>query len=139
VAYGLSARRADEQLYAVDALLLLAARGALDAARLGGDIAELTGLRRLTLQRVANALREVARAGAYGTVWAVLSAALPALLTGEPPHGLPAVLTLAADCAEGCGARGALPPEIGALATRTGSSQTVRQARRIRDALERTA
>ncbi len=139
VAYGLGARRADEQLYAVDALLLLAARGALDTARLGGDVAELTGLRRLTFQRVVSALREVARAGAYGTVWAVLSAALPALLQGEAPHGLPAALTLAADCAEGCGARGPLPPEIDALAARTGSSQTVKQARRIKNALERTA
>jgi hypothetical protein len=139
VAYGLGARRADEQLYAVDALLLLAARGALDAARLGGDIAELTGLRRLTLQRVVSALREVARAGAYATVWAVLSAALPALLQGGAPHALPAALILAADCAEGCGARGTLPPEIDALAARTGSSQTVKQARRIKNALERTA
>ena len=78
VAYGLGARRFEEQLFAVDAMLVLAARGQLDADRLGRDIAELTGLRRLKPQRVVAALREAARTGAYATVWAVLSAALPA-------------------------------------------------------------
>ncbi|MEU8825834.1 DUF6493 family protein [Streptomyces sp. NPDC048636] len=135
LAYGLGARRLDEQLFAVDAMLILAARGQLDAAQLGRDIAELTGLRRLKIQRVVAALREAVRTGAYATVWAVLSAALPLLLTGEAPHGLPALLTIAAECAELSGARGAIP-EINELAMRSGSSQLVKQARRIKKATE---
>jgi hypothetical protein len=135
LAYGLGARRVEEQLFAVDAMLVLAARGQLDAARLGRDIAELTGLRRLKLGRIVVALREAVRTGAYATVWAVLSAALPLLLTGEAPHGLPAVLTIAAECAERPGARKAIP-KINELAARSGSSQLVKQARRIKNATE---
>ena len=138
LAYGLGSRRADERLFTVDALLVLAARGQLDADRLGRDIAELTSLRRLALHRVATALREIVRTRAHATVWAVLSAALPPLLSRETPHGLPAVLTLAAESAEGCGARGSIP-EIDELAARPGSSQTVKQARRIRSALGRAS
>jgi hypothetical protein len=132
LAYGLGARRSQEQLFAVDAMLVLAARGQLDTDRLGRDIAELTGLRRLKPQRCVAALQEAARTGAYGTVWAVLSAALPLLLT-QAPHGLPALLTVAAECAERSGARGAIP-EIDELAARPGSSQLVKQARRIKKA-----
>ncbi|WP_280634781.1 DUF7824 domain-containing protein [Streptomyces oryzae] len=139
LAYGLGARRMQEQLFAVEAMLILAARGQLDAARLGADIAELIRLRRrLKLQRVAMALREAVRTGTYATVWAVLSAALPSLLTGAVPHGLLAVLTLAAECAERCGARGTIP-EINELAARSGSSQLVKQARRIKNATEMPA
>ncbi|MFD7918748.1 DUF6493 family protein [Streptomyces sp. NPDC059740] len=136
LAYGLGARRPEEQLFAVDAVLVLAARGQLDAARLGQDIAELTGLRRLKPQRYAAALREAANTGADTTVWAVLSAVLPPLLAGEAPHGLTALLTLAAECAERTGGRGPIPG-VEALAARSGSSQLVKQARRIRDVTSR--
>ncbi|MFJ2478313.1 DUF6493 family protein [Streptomyces sp. NPDC087659] len=136
LAYGLGARRVEEQLFAVDAMLILAARGQLDSARLGRDIAELTSLiRRLKLQRIVVALREVMRTGAYATVWAVLSAALPLLLAGEAPHGLSAILTIAAECAEQSGTCEAIP-EINELAARSGSSQLVKQARRIKSATE---
>jgi hypothetical protein len=136
LAYGLGARRVEEQLFAVDAMLILIARGQLDVDQLGRDIAELAGLRRrLKLQRVVVALREVMRTGGYATVWAVLSAALPLLLTGEAPHGLLAVLTIAAECAERSGACKAIP-EIDELAARSGSSQLVKQARRIKSAIE---
>ncbi|WP_432089878.1 DUF6493 family protein [Streptomyces sp. NRRL F-5630] len=138
VAYGLGARRAEERLFAVDAMLVLAARGLLDAEGLGRDIAELTGLRRLVLKRVVAALREVAHTGAYATVWAVLSGALPGLLAGEPAPAAGALLTLAADCAERSGARGAIP-EIDELAARKGSSQLIKQASRLSAALNRDA
>jgi hypothetical protein len=138
VAYGLGARRFEEQLFAVDAMLVLAARGQLDAEGLGRDIAELTGLRRLKLKRVVAALQEAARTGAYATVWAVFSGALPGLLAGEPAPAGGALLTLAADCAERSGARGAIP-EIDELAARKGSSQLIKQARRLRAALSRDA
>lgn len=133
VAYGLGARRTEEQLFAVDALLVLAARGALDPDRLGRDIAELTGLQRLKPTRWVTALREAVRTGAYATVWAVLAAALPGLLTGEVPHGLSAVLTLAAECAEASQAPAPIPG-IAELASRPPTSQLVTQARRIRTA-----
>jgi hypothetical protein len=136
VAYGLGARRFEEQLFAMDAMLMLAARGQLDTERLGQDIAKLTGLRRLKPKRVVAALQEAARTGAYATVWAVLSGALPGLLAGEPAPAGGALLTLAADCAERSGARGAIP-EIDELAARKGSSQLIKQARRLRAALSR--
>ncbi|WP_225844112.1 DUF6493 family protein [Streptomyces albus] len=129
LAYGLGARRAEEQLFAVDALLALAAGGQLDAARLGQGIAELTGLHRLKLRRIAAALREVVQAGAYATVWAVLSAALPPLLRGTAPHGLSALLSLAAECAQRFGTHEGIP-EIDEPAAR----QLVKQARRIKSA-----
>ncbi|MFJ3673545.1 DUF6493 family protein [Streptomyces sp. NPDC090106] len=138
VAYGLGARRFEEQLFAVDAMLVLAARGQLDAEGLGRDIAELTGLRRLTLKRVVAALQEAARTGAYAMVWAVLSGALPGLMAGASAPAGGALLTLAADCAERSEARGAIP-EIDELAARKGSSQLIKQARRLRAALSRDA
>lgn len=134
VAYGLGARRLEEQLFAVDAMLVLAARGQLDAEGLGLDIAELAGLRRLKPKRVVAALQEAGRTGAYATVWAVLSGALPVLLAGESAPAGGALLTLAADCAERSGARGAIP-EIDELAARKGSSQLIKQARRLRAVL----
>ncbi|WP_240555311.1 DUF6493 family protein, partial [Streptomyces albus] len=136
VAYGLGARRFEEQLSAVDAMLVLAARGQLDAAGLGRDVAELAGLRRLKPKRVVAALREAARTGADGTVWAVLSGALPGLLAGGPGPFGGALLALAADCAERSGARGAIP-EIDELAARKGSSQLLKEARRLKAALSR--
>lgn len=136
MAYGLGARRFEEQLSAVDAMLVLAARGQLDAAGLGRDIAEPAGLRRLMPQRVVAALREAARSGADGTVWAVLSGALPGLLAGGPGPFGGALLALAADCAERSEARGATR-EIDEPAARKGSSQLLKEARRLRAALSR--
>jgi len=136
VAYGLGARRFEEQPSAVDAMLVLAARGQLDAAGLGRDIAEPAGLRRLKPKRVAAALREAARSGAGGTVWAVLSGALPGLLAGGPGPFGGALLALAADCAERSEARGATR-EIDEPAARKGSSQLLKEARRLRAALSR--
>jgi hypothetical protein len=136
VAYGLGARRFEEQLFAVDAMLVLAARGQLDTQGLGRDIAELCGLERLKPKRVVAALREATHTGAYGTVWAVLLGALPGLLAGGPAQADGTLLALAADCAEQSGARGALP-EIDAVAARKGSSQLIKQARRLSATLSR--
>ncbi|CAL9359990.1 DUF6493 family protein [Streptomyces sp. enrichment culture] len=164
VACGLGARHADDRLAAVDALLVLASRGELDATRLGGDLAELVELGTVKVNRLADALRTTAETGAYGTVWAVLAGALPTLLAGEPPRGLGAVLAVAADCAERCGAGASGPgseaftasasesasgsgasgsgasaregrPGLAELAARRGSSQLVVQARRLAKAL----
>ncbi|WP_149181529.1 DUF6493 family protein [Streptomyces sp. TRM49041] len=138
---GLGARHTEDRLAAVDALLVLAAREQLDAARLGGDLAALVGLGTVKLNRLADSLRTAAATGAYATLWAVLASALPALLTAdEPPRGLGGILAVAADCAERCGAAaqsraGATVDGLDAVAARPGSSQVVVQARRLVNAL----
>ncbi|MFJ8695927.1 DUF6493 family protein [Streptomyces roseolilacinus] len=140
VACGLGARHAEDRLAAVDALLVLASRGELDAERLGGELAALVELGTVKVNRLTDALGTTAATGAYATVWAVLAGALPGLLAGgEPPHGLGGMLAVAADCAERCGAAarptGTVPPGLAELAARRGSSQLAAQARRLVGAL----
>lgn len=141
---GLGARHTEDRLAAVDTLLVLAARKQLDAERLGGDLAALVDVGTVKVNRLADALRTAAATGAYGTVWAVLAGALPALLTGgEPPRGLGEILAVAAECAERSGAgRGTAAvevPGLEAVAARRGSSQLVVQAKRLANALRTTA
>ncbi|KAF0651711.1 MULTISPECIES: DUF6493 family protein [Streptomyces] len=139
LAYGLGARHAEDRLAAVDALLVLAARGELDAGGLGVDLAELVAVGAVKVNRLADALRTTAASGAYATVWAVLAGALPGLLGGEVPRGTGEILAVAADCAERCGAAtradGAAPVGLAELAARGGSTQLVAQARRLAGAL----
>ncbi|GAA5016444.1 hypothetical protein GCM10025734_66160 [Kitasatospora paranensis] len=86
VVYGLGARHPEDRTAAVDALLVLAARGDLDGALLGREAAELVLLGAVKPNRLAAALRAAADTGAYGTVWSVLAAALPRLLGEAPPR-----------------------------------------------------
>ncbi|MGC4805162.1 DUF6493 family protein [Micromonospora sp. DT233] len=124
----------------VEALLHLVARKDLDARQCG----EYLG--RLHLQRewypkadVLDLLTEVARIGAHATAWNILAGALPGLLSGdEVPRRLGALLSLGADCASRSGATGAIP-EVDAIADRKGSSQTIKQARRLRRILTEAA
>ncbi|MGA5700526.1 DUF6493 family protein [Peterkaempfera bronchialis] len=134
VGYGLGARFAEDRAAAVDALLVLAARGDLDGDLLGRRLAELVALGAVKPNRLSDALRTASRTGAYGTVWSVLAAALPGLLTGPPVRGTGDLLSIAGDCARRSGARGALP-EVSALAARPGSARLVKEARQLRDAL----
>ncbi|MFF4649249.1 DUF6493 family protein [Streptomyces sp. NPDC001380] len=134
VAYGLGARFPEDRTAAVDALLVLAARGDLRPGLLGERLAELTALGAVKPNRLAEALRDASRTGAHGTVWSVLAAALPGLLAGQPPRGAAELLTVAGDCARRSRARGAVP-EVTALAARSGSSRLVKEARLLRDAL----
>ncbi|MFF8838107.1 DUF6493 family protein [Streptomyces sp. NPDC015130] len=137
LALGLGHGDADDRLRAVDALLVLASRGDLDARRVGEELAWLLAEGSVKPNRLADAARTAAATGAYGTVWAVLAAALPeALGAGQPVRGLGEVLAVAADCVERCGARGELPGLDG-LASAKGSTQLVVQARRLREALGR--
>ncbi|MFF3615821.1 DUF6493 family protein [Streptomyces sp. NPDC002580] len=146
VAYGLGARHAEDRHAAVDALLVLAARGQLDAGRLGADLGELVCRGAVKPSRLADSIHAAAATGAYATVWSVLRDLLPALLTdlaaegsdGGPIRGLGELLTVAADCAERSGARGDLAHLAGA-AGRRGSSKVVVQARRLRLALTQEA
>ncbi|GGS97764.1 DUF7824 domain-containing protein [Streptomyces chromofuscus] len=141
VAYGLGARHAEDRLAAVDALLVLAARGHLDAARLGADLGQLVRRGAVKTQRLADAARTAAVTGANATIWSVLSRTLPILLadlatggTAAPARGLGELLAVAAECAERSGARGELP-HLAQAAARRGSSRLATQARRLRSAL----
>ncbi|MPY31772.1 hypothetical protein FNH09_10880 [Streptomyces adustus] len=139
LAYGLGARHAEDRLAAVDALLVLAARGELDAARLGADLAELVRGAAVKPQRLADSLRTAAATGANATIWGLLGRALPPLLADLPTagtagRGLGELLTVASECAERSGARGDLP-HLAQAAARRGSSRLVTQARRLRSAL----
>ncbi|MER7466083.1 DUF6493 family protein [Streptomyces sp. NPDC097981] len=135
VATGLGARHAEDRRAAVDALLLLAARGELDAPRAGRDLAELIALGTVKPSRLAEAARTAAATGAYATTWAVLAEALPPLLAGAVARGTGELLAVAADCVERCGACGPVPAGLAGAAARTGSSQLATQARRLRSAL----
>ncbi|MFE5805015.1 DUF6493 family protein [Streptomyces sp. NPDC056491] len=140
VATALGARHPEDRLRAVDALLTLAARGDLDAVRLGGDLADLIGLGTVKPNRLADSLRTAAATGAYAATWAVLSAALPALLTGTAdPRGAGDLLVTAAECAEQCAATSPQPAGLADTAARGGRSRLVTQAARLRDALHRNA
>ncbi|MFS0695520.1 DUF6493 family protein [Streptomyces nitrosporeus] len=138
VATGLGSRHAEDRLRSVDALLVLASRGELDPVRLGADLAGLLELGTLKPGRLADALRTAAVSGAYATIWAVLSGALPALFTGSAdPRGAGELLETAAECAEKSRAVAEPPAGLDATAARPGRSRLVAQAARLRDALHR--
>ncbi|MEV4423972.1 DUF6493 family protein [Streptomyces sp. NPDC049602] len=139
LAFGLGGVDADDRLRAVDAVLVLAARGELDARQLGAELAWLVAEGSVKPNRLADAARTAAATGAYGTVWAVLAAMLPEpLAAAKPVRGLGEVLAVAADCVERCGAGGEVAG-LEALASGRGSSQLVVQARRLLNALRQGA
>ncbi|GAB3456839.1 DUF6493 family protein [Streptomonospora sediminis] len=121
---------------AVDALLVLAAQGRLDGGLLGGLLQARVRFGSSEPNRVVATLRAAAETGAYATVWSVLAAALPGLLRDKPVRGAGAFLALAAECAARCGATGPIAA-VDAVAGRKGSSQTIKNARLLRDALRR--
>lgn len=136
VAYGAGARRAEERVAAVDALLVLAASGQLDTARLGELLGRLMAMGAVKPVRVVECVRTAASTGACGTVWGLLRAALPALLAGPAVAGTAAargvgdLLAVAAECVERAGGRGELP-HLAELAARRGGSRLLTQARRL--------
>lgn len=144
VAYGLGARHEEDRLAAVDALLVLAARGQLDVVLLGADLGQLVRREAVKPSRLAESVRMAAATGANATIWGLLRHTLPVLLadlaTGGPGgqaakgRGLGELLAVAAECAERSGARGELP-HLARTADRRGSSRLVAQARRLRTAL----
>ncbi|MBP0448095.1 hypothetical protein J5Y04_00835 [Kitasatospora sp. RG8] len=134
VAYGLGARFPEDRTAAVDALLVLAARGDLDGALLGRELGELVACGTVKPNRLLAALTTAAGTGAYATVWSVLAPALPALLAGESVRGTADLVAVAADAARRCSARGPIP-EVSAVAARAGSGRLVKEARSLRDVL----
>ncbi|WP_086868212.1 DUF7824 domain-containing protein [Streptomyces viridochromogenes] len=142
VAHGLGARHPEDRLASVDALLVLASRGQLDAAGLGADLGDLARRGVVKPSRLVDSIRTAMSTGAYGTVWDTLRHTLPVLLsdlaTGTattPARGLADLLAAAAECAERTGARGEVA-HLAHTADRRGSSRLVEQARRLRTALE---
>ncbi|MEU5340925.1 DUF6493 family protein [Streptomyces sp. NPDC020766] len=142
VAYGLGARHPEDRLGAVDAMLVLAARGQLDAEGLGADLGQLMRRGAVKPLRLAESVRTAATTGAYATVWEILRAALPVLLADLATDGAAAsargfgeLLAIAAECAERTGARGDMA-HLAQAANRRGSSRLVTQARRLRATLD---
>ncbi|MFI1524793.1 DUF7825 domain-containing protein [Kitasatospora cineracea] len=132
--YGLGARWPEDRTAAVDALLLLAARGDLDGPLLGRELAELLLIGAVKANRLTDALRSAAATGAYGMVWSVLAGALPQLLAPAPFRAAGELLAVAADCARRSGARGPIA-EVSAAAEQSGSNRVVKQARVLREVL----
>ncbi|MER6316174.1 hypothetical protein ABT237_20660 [Streptomyces sp. NPDC001581] len=135
LAYGLASVPDEDRDAAVRALAQLGARGGLDGAMLGRDLAELVQLGTLKVPLLTESLRAAAALPqAASALWPVLATALPGLLAATRPQAHAALLAIAADTARDAGAGGELP-EVTALAQRPGSSQLLRQARRLRDQL----
>ncbi|MER7823027.1 hypothetical protein ABTX85_10735 [Streptomyces sp. NPDC096097] len=135
VAYGLASLPEPDREAAGRALVALASRDRLDGELLGRELSELVELGTLKVPLLTESLRAaVALPEGAGAVWAVLATALPGLLARTRPQLHGALLAVAADSARLSGARGELP-EVTALARRPGSSQLLKQARRLRDAL----
>ncbi|MGW1172626.1 DUF7824 domain-containing protein [Kitasatospora sp. NPDC002543] len=136
LAYGLGARHGEDRTAAVDALLVLAARGDLDGALLGRELGALVACGTVMPARLAAALTMAAETGARATVWSVLGPALPGLLgTADPStRGLGDLIALATDCARRTAARGPVA-EVTAAAERGGSGRVVKEARALRDVL----
>ncbi|MER6694931.1 DUF6493 family protein, partial [Streptomyces minutiscleroticus] len=128
LAYGLGSRHSGNRLSAVDALLVLAARGQLDAERLGTDLGELMDLDTVKPSRLADALRTAASTGACATVWAILRAALPAPLAGlaaPADAAVPASTAASADTATSADAvdtAEAATPAAGTTAARSAAA-----------------
>lgn len=140
VGYGLGARYPEDRLSAVDALLILAAQQRLNTTSLGEQLAILLDHRLVKPTRLADSARTAAATGAYRTVLSVLVPVLPGLLANKKgTRGLSDLLSVAAECAEHCGAVGGgeAIPGLAETAARGGSSQLVRQAVRLQAAWER--
>lgn len=121
-----------DHLAVVEAVLTMAARGHLDSAILGRQLAIMTCS--YWSNRSVASLRAIAETGAYVTVYSILRAMLPGILGAEPVRGAGELVALAAECAVRCRATGEIP-EVTAVAERKGSSDLVKWARILRDTL----
>jgi hypothetical protein len=131
LAYGLVARHEQDRAATLDALLLLAAAGRLDAAGVGGHLGTLGATGTIPIGRAVQPLRDAVAAGAPLSVWRLLAAALPALLHAPTPtRGTPDLLNLAAETGAATGVHLAVPG-VREAAARTGSSRLRTEARRL--------
>ncbi|MFE9653189.1 hypothetical protein [Micromonospora sp. NPDC006431] len=138
LAYGLCARHEVDRVAALDALLMLAAAGNLDAPAVGGHLRALAADGQVTLTRAATPLRDMVAAGARLSTWRLLAAVLPPLLAAPtPPRGTPDLLTLAAETATATRVRIEVPG-LADVVARGGGSRLVTEARRLAAALDVT-
>ncbi|MET9229289.1 DUF6493 family protein [Lentzea sp. NPDC003310] len=129
--YGLGAELTVNRAYAVDAILVLAARDQLDGELLGDLLAKLLQHGDVVLNRVAPGLRDAARSGAAHQIWAALTALLPRLWT----HGRVADLVeLAVELAQQLRPGGDVEG-LAEVAARKGTSKMIVQAKRLQNAL----
>ena len=85
----------------------------------------------MILTRAVTPLRDALAAGARLSVWRLLAAALPPLLTAPtPPRGTPDLLALAAEAATATGVRIEVPG-LADVVARGGGSRLVAEARRL--------
>ncbi|MET8833818.1 hypothetical protein ABZV78_07875 [Micromonospora sp. NPDC004540] len=135
LAYGLCARHEVDRVATLDALLMLAAAGDLDAPAVGAHLGALAADGQVTLTRAAIPLRDAVAAGGRLSTWRLLAGALPALLAAPtPPRGTPDLLTLAAETAGATGVRIEVPG-LADVVARGGGSRLVTEARRLASAL----
>ncbi|MGA4684683.1 hypothetical protein [Micromonospora sp. AB353] len=135
LAYGLCARHEADRVAALDAVLILAAAGDLDAPATGGHLGTLAAGGQVTLTRAVTPLRDAVAAGAPLSVWRLLAATLPRLLAAPtPPRGTPDLLALAAETATATGVRIEVPG-LADVVARGGGSRLVAEARRLTAAL----
>jgi hypothetical protein len=132
LAIGMSGRTAENRIAAVDALLILAARGLLDPALLGVHIGQLLRHGLIKHNRIVTGLNDAAQGGAQREVVATVAAAFTEL--ADIPHirGLPDLLLLAARYAGE--ARSGPPiefPRLAELAALTKPPRVVREAKRL--------
>ncbi|MGI5208490.1 DUF6493 family protein [Spirillospora sp. CA-108201] len=133
LACALAHRGHGERADAVEALLVLSARGGLPASETGTALGRLAALRRLTLPRAVKALTAAADGGGHADVWTVLAAALPHALPAPGERaatGVPDLIALATRLAEATGAGGPVPG-VQDVAARGGSSRLVKESARL--------
>ncbi|SNR87339.1 DUF6493 family protein [Actinomadura mexicana] len=133
LACALAHRNQNVRADAVEALLVLSARGDLPAAETGTALGRLAGLKRLTLPRAVKALTAAADGGGHAGVWTILAAALPHALPAPGERavtGVPDLIALATRLAEATGAEGAVPG-LREVAARGGSSRLVKESARL--------
>jgi hypothetical protein len=129
LANGFSADDITGRVSATDAFVELAARGKLDGALVGRELAQLQGGGRLAVKRVAGCLIEVLRAGVTTEVWAAVRELLPAALI-NPGAGTPDLLATAEAAAAAVHATDDFP-ELTEVAARRGRTRLASEAARL--------
>ncbi|WP_232662755.1 DUF6493 family protein [Pseudonocardia sp. TRM90224] len=135
--YGFGAAGPENRMYAVDAVLILAARDQLDGEALGGVLGRQVARREIILGRAVPALRDAALGGAAPQIWRLVAAALPTLLdpaAGHPVPGLADLIALAVELAQQVRPRHDVPG-VAAVAAKRGSSRVVAEAKRLAAAM----
>ncbi|GIE86191.1 hypothetical protein [Actinoplanes regularis] len=129
LARGLSADHRSGRTSATDAFVELAARGKLDGALIGREMAHLQRGGWLNVKRVAGCLTDALRAEVTTEVWTTVRELLPAALAA-PDAGTPALLTLAEAAASAVHATEDLP-EVAEVAGRSGRTRLITEAARL--------